>query len=195
MRKLIIVLLLLSLGLFGANLIAQEDGTSEKGGEKSDKKYSEEEFQAKLLEEVKKRLEKRLMRSGRKKIVEFSNELFRKEGELNKKELDIKRREEHLKVSLGHFEKRVKTLIGKQKKILGCIDENAKQEGERIRHVVRVVSNMRPNNAAQVLSVQDPNVVVKIMALLEPVKVSKIFNLMDKEISARLQKQYLTMKR
>ena len=88
-----------------------------------------------------------------------------------------------------------KDFLKDQNRILGCINENAKKVEDRIRHIVRIISGMRPNVAAQVLSVQDAGLSVKILGMLEPVKVSKIFNLMDKEISARLQKQYMTMKR
>jgi flagellar motility protein MotE (MotC chaperone) len=61
--------------------------------------------------------------------------------------------------------------------------------------MVDVVSGMRPQNAADILSVQDVEIAVKILGKLEPTKVSKIFNSMDKEISARLQKQYMNMKK
>ena len=107
----------------------------------------------------------------------------------------MKKREEFLVVNQKHFEKRVKDLLQEQGKILGCMDANKKKESDRVRHMVRVISNMKPNNAAQVLSVQDANITVVILGMLDPIKVSKIFNLMDKEISARLQKQYLTMKK
>ena len=35
----------------------------------------------------------------------------------------------------------------------------------------------------------------KIIERIDPQKASKIFNLMDKEVSARLQKQYMYMKK
>lgn len=98
-------------------------------------------------------------------------------------------------MNIEHFEKRVKEVVNQQEKVLGCVDNNSKAETDRVRHMVRIISNMKPNQSAQVLSVQDADITVKILGLLEPDKVSKIFNLMDKEISARLQKQYLTMKK
>ena len=61
--------------------------------------------------------------------------------------------------------------------------------------VVEVISGMRPQNAADLLSVQESDLAVKILGQLDPAKVSKIFNLMDKEISAKLQKQFMTMKK
>jgi len=36
---------------------------------------------------------------------------------------------------------------------------------------------------------------VQILQMIEPKKASKIFNFMEKETSAKLQKQYLQMKR
>ena len=61
--------------------------------------------------------------------------------------------------------------------------------------MVDVISGMRPQSAADVLSVQDVDISVKILGDLPPEKVSKIFNSMDKEISARLQKQFMSMKK
>ncbi len=54
---------------------------------------------------------------------------------------------------------------------------------------------MRPEKASQLLSVQGAEISVQILSEIDEKKASKIFNLMDKEISARLQKQYLDMKR
>ena len=61
--------------------------------------------------------------------------------------------------------------------------------------MVDVVSGMKPQTAADLLSQQDPSLAVKIMGELDAVKVAKIFNLMKKEISAKLQKQYMTLKK
>ncbi len=180
MKKLLILLLMIPILSFTAE---------------EKKVYTEAEFQKKLKEFVEKEVEKRLTLSGRKRIVEFSHELFEKEKELEKRELEIKKKEESLNVKVGHFDDRIKKLLEDQDKILGCIDENKKKEDTRILHMVQVISGMRPSNAAEVLSVQEADITVKILGMLEPDKVSKIFNLMDKEISARLQKQYLTMKR
>ena len=58
-----------------------------------------------------------------------------------------------------------------------------------------MLSGMKPDAAAQVLSVQDPLIAVKMISKLDSAKVSKIFNKMDKEVSARLQKQFLTMQK
>ena len=50
-------------------------------------------------------------------------------------------------------------------------------------------------SAADILAIQDPDLSVRILAELDSTKMSKIFNLMDKEVSARLQKQFLQMKK
>ena len=54
---------------------------------------------------------------------------------------------------------------------------------------------MKPDKAASVLSVQDSEIAVQILQMIDPKKASKIFNFMDKEVSAKLQKQYLQMKK
>ena len=57
------------------------------------------------------------------------------------------------------------------------------------------MSGMKPANAAELLSVQDSTISVQIISKLDPERVSKIFNLMDKAVSARLQKSYINMKK
>ena len=54
---------------------------------------------------------------------------------------------------------------------------------------------MRAAKAAEILSVQESDLTVQILGKLPPEKVSKIFNLMEKEVSARLQKQFMSMKK
>ena len=58
-----------------------------------------------------------------------------------------------------------------------------------------MIANMKPVKAADVLSVQDSLISVKILEQIDPKRASRIFNLMDKEVSARLQKQYLNMQK
>ena len=155
------------------------------------KTYTETEFHKKVEEEVKKKLGK--LNSGY--IVDFSHELLEKEKKLRLKELEVSKKEEEYKQSVEDLRKKIKVFESKQGKFLSCVEEVDKKHSKRISHMVDVVAGMRPANAAQVLSVQDPEISVQILGLLNPAKVSKIFNSMDKEISARLQKQYMTMKK
>lgn len=160
--------------------------------ESADKKvYSEKEFHEALIKAV----EEKLLKVGNSKIVEFSKELLERERQLEIKEQELKNRESSLSKMNNDFASQVKEFGQKQNKFLSCLDETEKKEQNRLTHMVDVISGMKPQNAADVLSVQEATISVKILGELEPVKVSKIFNLMDKEISARLQKQYLTMKR
>ena len=68
------------------------------------------------------------------------------------------------------------------------MDKNQRKRESRVDHLVQVVSGMKPQTAADMLSVQESSLTVEIISMLDPTKISKIFNLMDKEISARLQK-------
>ena len=180
----LLILTVLSMNVFAA----------EEKKEKADdgkRYYSEEEFHKELVKEVELRLQK--IKSG--KIVDFSKELLEKEHQLKVKELELKKKEEEFENSKKDFQAQIKEFHGKQQNFLACIDEIDTKEEKRIQHMVDVVSGMKPDSAAQVLSVQDSKISVKILGLLDPAKVSKIFNKMDKEISARLQKQFMTMKK
>lgn len=78
---------------------------------------------------------------------------------------------------------------------IGCVQQNEDEGKGRVAQLVEMVSNMKPQKAAEVLSVQEADIAVKILQMIDAKKASKIFNFMDKEVSARLQKQYLNMKK
>ena len=176
-------------------LWAQDGDKGEEAPKKTEdpreKKYNYDEFQ----EAVNTKIEKQLKRLGRGKIIGFSKELMKKEEVLKLREIELEKRAEQLQMNTSDFQKKVKTFQNRQLKFLGCLDESDKQREKRITHMVDVVSGMKPLSAAEVLSVQDAGISIKILGMLPPEKVSKIFNLMKKEISARLQKQYMTMKK
>ena len=153
--------------------------------------YTELEFKKKINEEVSKKLFKVKGRA----VTEIITEILNKENDLEIRENKLKEEKAQLAISMENFEKRVKTHLGKQNDLLGCIDTVKGEEDKRVTRMVEIISTMKPDKAAQVLSIQDQELTIKILGLLDSKQVSKIFNLMDKEISARLQKQFMTMKR
>ncbi|MBG09040.1 MAG: hypothetical protein CME68_09800 [Halobacteriovoraceae bacterium] len=168
----------------------------DKSKNKIEKKKDVKEFTEKQLNEyVIKELEKKLKKIGRSKILSFSKELFKKEEDLKLIELNLKREKEKIELMKKNFEKSIKEFRKKQSKIISCLDKQDLEKNKRLNHMVEVISNMRPQAAAQLLSVQENDIALKILGALDSVKVSKIFNLMTKEISSRLQKQYINMKR
>ncbi len=156
-----------------------------------DKVYTETEFQEKVQSEVLKRLEK----MGNGNLVEFSKQLMEKEEKLRNSELTLKKKEDELMNSNRDVQATIKSFQEKQNKFLSCLDESERKKQERIQHMVDSIAGMKPKTAADLLSVQEADISIQILGKLDSTKVSKIFNLMDKEISARLQKQYMTMKR
>lgn len=155
------------------------------------KEYTDEEFRKAVDEEVQKQLKK----VANNKLSDFSKELLQKEDSLKLKELELKKQEDSIKNNSADFEKRLKEFQDSQKKLIGCVDSQTQQSEKRVDHMVEIVSGMKPQSAADVLAVQEPDLAVQILAKLDATKVSKIFNLMEKEVSARLQKQYMTMKK
>jgi len=178
MNKFILTFMILSFSVF-----------SEEKAEK--KTYNEEEFKTALRVEMKKELEN----LDSKKLAKYFKGLLDKEDMIAKREADLKKKEKKLLMSIEQFEKRAKSLTGERDKIIGCLDNVKKGENDRISNMVEIISNMKADKAAEVLSVQDADITIKILRGLDPLKVSKLFNQMDKEISARLQKQFLTMKK
>lgn len=153
--------------------------------------YTESEFKKAVAEEV----ERQMRRAGQSKLIDLSRELLEKEEKLKLRELESQRQDEQFQMSTKQFQEKVKAFEVNQNKFLGCVDDLEQKKNNRVKHMVEVVSGMKPEVAAQVLSVQEADISVEIISQLEPAKISKIFNLMDKEISARLQKQYMNMKK
>lgn len=155
------------------------------------KTYTEEEFIKQLNEEVKKRVDSIKNQS----VSELTRELLDKEEKLKLRELELQKLQDSLKVSENDIAKRYSDLSQKQKNFIGCVEKNEDEGKARIGQLVEMVSNMKPQKAAEVLSVQDSEIAVKILQMIDAKKASKIFNFMDKEVSAKLQKQYLLMKK
>jgi flagellar motility protein MotE (MotC chaperone) len=153
--------------------------------------YTEEEFQKAAMAEA----EKMMKKAGSGHLVDFSKELLQKEETLKVRELNLQKQEEQLKINSAEFKKKLVEFEDSQKKFLGCIDSQNEKQQKRISQMVEVISGMKPQNAADVLAVQDPDLSVRILGQLEAQKASKIFNLMDKEVSAKLQRQFLQMKK
>jgi len=185
MKTLVLSLFVLFLGIVNA----QDD--KKETAEPDTRHYTEEEFQQEVLKEVERYLEK----AGNRKLVDFSKELVKKDQSLRLKEIEIQKMEQELSHNRESFKKKVVEFQKRQERFIGCIDSKQGEKNKRITHMVDVISGMRPANAADVLSVQDSDISVMILEKLDPTKISKIFNSMDKEISARLQKQFMNMKK
>ncbi len=152
---------------------------------------TKEEFDKELNE----KLEKRLKQIGQNKILNFAKDLMEKEKDLELRAVKLDQREDELKSIKTEIDEKIKGFSKNQEKILGCLTDNENKEQKRVEHIVDIISGMRPQKSAEILSVQDPEIAIKILEMLDSAKISKIFNFMDKEVSARLQKQYLTMKK
>lgn len=170
-------LLLLALSTFALSAVART--------------YTEEEFVKKVNEEVKKKVDE----IKNKSVSDLTKELLDKEEKLKLRELELQKQLDSIRVSEGEVAKKYTELSEKQKNIIGCVDKNEEESKARIGQLVDMVSNMKPQKAAEVLSVQDSEIAVKILQMIDAKKASKIFNFMDKDVSAKLQKQYLLMKK
>jgi flagellar motility protein MotE (MotC chaperone) len=142
---------------------------------------------------VEQRLNKILKKISTKKITEFSKSLLEKEKEIEKEKKKIELRNIELSKMENEVTKKIEEISKRQSKIIGCLDKNQKKREKRVDHLVQIVSGMKPQTAADMLAVQESGLTVEIISKLDPTRISKIFNLMDKEISARLQKEYLNM--
>ena len=156
---------------------------------KEDKVYTQKDYDEKVKVEV----ERQINIVKKKSITQITKELLEKERELKKRQEQLDKREEQVTLSEKSLLRKIGEFEGVKTKIIGCMDDNKKSEALRIKQLVSVISNMKPLKAAELLSVQESDISVKLLERIDPERASKIFNLMDKEVSARLQKQYLNM--
>lgn len=156
-----------------------------------EKTYTEKEFNTKLESELMKKID-RLKKSS---VTDLTKELLAKEKKIDETRAELEQREEQLKLSEKSLSTRIVEFEKEQMKVLNCIADSKAQSAQRINQIVSIISGMKPDKAAQMLSIQDSAIAVNILGKIDPVKASKIFNLMDKEVSARLQKQYLDMRK
>lgn len=158
---------------------------------KSSKTYTEEEFVKRLNEQVKAKID--LIKN--KSVADLTKEILDKEEDLKLKELELQKQSDALKVTEIELGKKYNELHEKQKTFISCLDKNQEEASGRISQLVEMLINMKPQKAAEILSVQESDIAVRILQVIDSKKASKIFNFMDKEISAKLQKQYLEMKK
>jgi len=154
-----------------------------------EKKFTQKEVDEKVKAEV----ERQINLIKKKSITQLTKELLEKERTLNERNQSLDKKEEQVKMSESSLLKRIEAFEKDKTKIIGCIDDHKNSEQLRVKQLVQVISNMKPQKAAELLSVQESSISVKLLERIDPTKASKIFNLMDKEVSARLQKQYLNM--
>ena len=176
-----------------SNYVESADDKSDLKNKKKLEKllYTQKDFDKKVEQEV----YKKLSRVTGDSLKNFAQSLLEKERALDEKKRSLRQKEDEINIVEKDLNSKMREFRKRQKQIIGCIDENKKNESKRIDHIVQVIGGMKPANAAAVLAVQDSDISVQIISKLNPERVSKIFNLMDKEISARLQKSYINMKR
>ncbi len=155
------------------------------------KTYSEEDFVKKVTEEVKAKVD--VIKN--KSVSDLTKEILEKEEKLKLRELELQKQNDSLKVAESELAKKYSEFEARQKTFIGCINKNEEESKARIGQLVEMISSMKPQKAAEILSVQDSEIAVRILQMTDAKKASKIFNFMDKDVSAKLQKQYLLLKK
>lgn len=155
------------------------------------KLYTEKDFIHKVNEEVKKKVDT----IKNKSVSELTKELLDKEEKLKLREIELQKEQDSINVSESELGQKYSAFEARQRSFLGCVKNNEEESKGRVGQLVETISNMKPQKAAEILSVQDSEIAVRILQMINPKTASKIFNFMDKEVSAKLQKQYLEMKK
>lgn len=185
MKKIIYLFLLCSFSIHSFAK-SEEKKVEEKKSDEKKGTYTEEQFYEKLKQEVAK--------IKKTSVVEMTQDLIGREQKVVQREEELLRREEEIKNVGAELEKKIVEFDARQKQFLGCVQKNENDEKLRVKKMVEVVSNMSPAKAAQLIETQESDISVRILSQLDNLKAAKIFNVMNKEKSAQLQKQYLLMK-
>ena len=150
--------------MIGSNLVAFHIAQASNNSDA--KIFSQQEFDQKLEEEIVRRLAKVTGES----LQDFAKSLLAKEKDLDSKMDDLNKREKELSIIEKGLQSKIKLFRDEQDKVIGCVRENEKDASKRIDHIVKVISGMKPANAAEVLTVQDSGISVQIISKLNPEK-------------------------
>jgi flagellar motility protein MotE (MotC chaperone) len=144
---------------------------------------------------LKKELQEKIQYLKNTGCEEYARDLLKREHTLKEREDKLWKKNQKFSMSLINFEQKMKKFNQDREKTITCLNNNQQREDKRIDKMVEIISSMKNDKAADLIAIQDWKISVKILLRLTPSKVSKLFNQMDKEISARLQKQFLSMKK
>ncbi|MDQ7032184.1 MAG: MotE family protein [Desulfonauticus sp.] len=117
-----------------------------------------------------------------KQLSEEWARLKAKEKELAEKEASLKELEAHLEAKL----KELKTIQAQIKKML---DEANVLKNKRVQHLVKVYSNMKPKQAAQVIESLDEKLAVKILAGMRGRQAGAILSYVSPKKAAKLSEE------
>jgi flagellar motility protein MotE (MotC chaperone) len=117
---------------------------------------------------------------------EFSKVLFIEREKLLKKEMELKAKEEELKL----FEKRIREQIAVLKDLEASVEEKLNKikiiQNKRFKLLVKAYSEMQPSKAAQRILNMDRDMAIKILSQLKSEKVASILSAMPPEKAASL---------
>lgn len=119
-------------------------------------------------------------------IDEVLRAIDTKQATLSAKETELSEREKALQRREQDLDDKIRKLESLRASIRGEMDEQKKNNEERVLKLVSVMETMSPKSASGVLETIDDGLAVEVLKRIETKRMAKILNIMDKNRSAKL---------
>lgn len=109
---------------------------------------------------------------------------------LDEKEKSLKDLEEKLQLEKAALEKKVEELEGKRREIATKLESRVTEDEERMKKLVEMYSNMKPQNAAQVIASLDEELAIHVLKRMKKQDAGNVLNFMNSEKAKKLSEKY-----
>ncbi|RPH49096.1 MAG: hypothetical protein EHM85_15080 [Desulfobacteraceae bacterium] len=105
---------------------------------------------------------------------------------LLQKQAELKAQEEDLKAIRAEIDSKIEKLTQLRAEIKNDLARKETIDGQKIKHLIKVYSAMKPQNAAEVIGKLDKNFAVELLSQMKGENVGAILSFLDKEKAARI---------
>lgn len=105
---------------------------------------------------------------------------------LLEKQAELKAQEEDLKAIRDEIDGKIEKLTQLRMEIKNDLARKETIDGQKIKHLIKVYSAMKPQNAAEVIGKLDKNFAVELLSQMKGETVGAILSFMDREKAARI---------
>ncbi len=113
----------------------------------------------------------------------------RKQG-LDQKEKELKELEEKLQIEKIALEKKVEELELARRDIASKLESRVQEDEERVKKLVDMYTNMKPQSAAQVIATLDEELAIHVLKRMKKQDSGNILNFMNPEKAKKLSEKY-----
>ncbi|MDP2861520.1 MAG: hypothetical protein Q8N95_01880 [Desulfobacterales bacterium] len=105
---------------------------------------------------------------------------------LVQKKAELKAQEEDLKAIKGEIDSKIEKLTQLRMEIKNDLAKKETIDGQKMKHLIKVYSAMKPQSAAEVIGKLDKNFAVELLSQMKGETVGAILSFLDREKAARI---------